>query len=48
MHEHHLVVFMALLILGYGLFSKKAENSIITPPMVFVLIGLLVSVLIWN
>ncbi|MBC6366701.1 sodium:proton antiporter [Algoriphagus sp. AK58] len=43
MHEHHLVVFMALLILGYGLFSKKAENSIITPPMVFVIIGLLVS-----
>lgn len=43
MHEHYLVVFMAILILGYGLFSKKAENSIITPPMIFVLIGLLVS-----
>ncbi|GAA0879482.1 cation:proton antiporter [Algoriphagus jejuensis] len=34
---------MALLILGYGLFSKKAENSIITAPMIFVVIGLLVS-----
>jgi len=43
MHDHPIVVFMALLILGYGLFSKKAENSIITAPMVFVIIGLLVS-----
>lgn len=43
MHDHPIVVFMALLILGYGLFSKKAEDSIITAPMVFVIIGLLVS-----
>ena len=43
MHEHPIIVFMALLILGYGFFSKKAENSIITAPMVFVIIGLLVS-----
>jgi NhaP-type Na+/H+ or K+/H+ antiporter len=43
MHDHPLVIFMALLILGYGLFSQKAENSIITAPMVFVVIGLLVS-----
>lgn len=43
MHDHPIVVFMALLILGYGLFSKKAENSIITAPMVFLIIGLLVS-----
>ncbi len=43
MHDHPIVVFMALLILGYGLFSKKAENSIITAPMVFVVIGLMVS-----
>lgn len=43
MHEHPIIVFMALLILGYGFFSKKAENSIITAPMVFLIIGLLVS-----
>lgn len=43
MHDHPIVVFMALLILGYGFFSKKAENSIITAPMIFVIIGLLVS-----
>lgn len=43
MHDHPIIVFMALLILGYGLFSRKAENSIITAPMVFVVIGLLVS-----
>ena len=48
MHDHPIVVFMALLILGYGLFSKKAENSIITAPMVFVVIGLMVSFLTWN
>lgn len=43
MHDHPIVVFMALLILGYGFFSKKAENSIITAPMIFVIIGVLVS-----
>lgn len=44
MHESPMIVFMALLILGYGFFSKKAENSMITAPMVFVIIGLLVSI----
>lgn len=43
MAEHPIIVFMALLILGFGIFSKKAETSIITAPMVFVIIGLLVS-----
>lgn len=43
MEEHPIIVFMAMLIFGYGLFSKKAENSIITAPMIFVVIGLLVS-----
>ena len=43
MHEFPIIVFMALLILRYGFFSKKAENSMITAPMVFVIIGLLVS-----
>lgn len=43
MHEYPIILVMALLILGYGVFSKKAENSIITPPMVFVLMGLFLS-----
>lgn len=43
MHEFPIIVFMAILILGYGFFSKKAENSMITAPMIFVVIGLLVS-----
>lgn len=34
---------MAVLILGYSIISKRAEQSIITAPMVFVLVGLLVS-----
>ena len=43
MHDYPIVIFMALLILGYGFFSKKAEDSFLTAPMVFVIIGLLVS-----
>ncbi|MDX5338742.1 MAG: cation:proton antiporter [Cyclobacteriaceae bacterium] len=43
MHEHHMLIFMALLIFVYGLFSKKTENSMITPPMIFVIIGVIVS-----
>jgi NhaP-type Na+/H+ or K+/H+ antiporter len=43
MSEYPILVFMALLILCYGLFSKRAERSVVTAPMVFVLIGILVS-----
>jgi sodium/hydrogen antiporter len=43
MNEYPIFVFTALLILGYGIFSKLAEKTIITPPMVFVLVGLLAS-----
>lgn len=43
MHELPIIAFMAILIFGYGFFSKKAESSLITAPMVFVIIGLLVS-----
>lgn len=45
MVDHPIFVFMAVLILGYGIISKRAEQSIITAPMVFVLVGLLVSFL---
>ena len=43
MHEYPLFIFIALLILGYGLFSKLAEKSVITAPMVFVGVGIIAS-----
>lgn len=43
MTEHPIFIFMALLILGYGLFSKRAEKSVVTAPMIFVIVGLLAS-----
>jgi sodium/hydrogen antiporter len=43
MTNHPIFFFIALLILGYGLFSRRAERSVITAPMVFVVVGLLVS-----
>lgn len=43
MTEHPIFIFMAMLILGYGLFSKRAEKSVITAPMVFVVVGIIVS-----
>lgn len=43
MHDHPALVFTALLIFLYGLLSRLAEKSIITPPMVFVGMGVLVS-----
>ncbi|MFD2200500.1 cation:proton antiporter [Shivajiella indica] len=41
MHDHPLIVFMAAIILVYGIVSKRAEKTIFTAPMIFVLIGLL-------
>jgi len=43
MAEYPVIVFTALLILGYGIFSKLAEKSILSAPMVFVTIGIIVS-----
>lgn len=43
MTEYPIIAFTALLILGYGIFSKRAEKSIITAPMVFAAVGILVS-----
>ena len=45
MAEYPIIVFMALLILAYGLFSKLSERSVITAPMVCVTIGILASLL---
>lgn len=44
MNEYPIFIIAAILILGYGLFSKLAEKSIITPPMIFVIVGLIVSI----
>lgn len=48
MSEYPIFVIIATLILGYGLFSKLAEKSIITPPMVFVFTGLLASFFLFD
>lgn len=45
MSEYPIFLFVALLIFGFGLFSKKSEESMITAPMVFVAIGLAASFL---
>lgn len=41
MTDHPIIVFMALLLIGYGAFSKLADKSMITAPMVFVTVGML-------
>lgn len=43
MNDNPIFVFLALLILTFGIVSKRVERTIITAPMVFVLIGLVVS-----
>ena len=43
MAEYPIIVFTALLILLYGLFSKRLEKTIITAPMIFTFIGVLVA-----
>ena len=43
MHDYPVIIFTALLILGYGIFSRLSEKSIITAPMVFVTVGILIS-----
>ncbi len=43
MLDHQLIILAAIIILFFGLFSKIAERSFITAPMVFVSIGLLLG-----
>ena len=43
MTEYPIFVFTALIILGFGLFSRLSEKTIITAPMVFVIVGLMAS-----
>ena len=41
--ESQTFVIIAVLILGFGLVSGRFQKSIITPPMVFVVFGMLMS-----
>ena len=43
MHDYPIIIFAALLAYVFGLFSKLAERSPITGPMVFVAVGTLVG-----
>ena len=48
MHNHHLLIFFALLIFSFGLFSRLAERKYITGPMFFMTVGILASSLVFN
>ena len=48
MHHHQLLIFFALLILAFGLFSRLAERHSITGPMFFMTVGILASPLALN
>lgn len=48
MHDHHLLIFFALLIFSFGLFSRLAERKYITGPMFFMTVGILASSLAFN
>jgi NhaP-type Na+/H+ or K+/H+ antiporter len=43
MHHHQLLIFFALLIFAFGLFSRIAERKSITGPMFFMTVGILGS-----
>ncbi len=43
MNEYPVIIFAALIILLYGLFSRLSEKSIITGPMVFITVGIIMS-----
>ena len=48
MSDHTTIIFAAAMIFIYGLFSKAADRSVITAPMVFVATGILVGPLGFN
>ena len=48
MHDHHLLIFFALLIFSFGLFSRLAEQRHITGPMFFMTVGILASSLVFD
>ena len=48
MHHHQLLIFFALLIFSFGLFSRIAERNSVTGPMFFMTVGILASPLVFN
>ncbi|KKD00297.1 cation:proton antiporter [Photobacterium halotolerans] len=48
MQHHELLIFFALLLFAFGLFSKLAERNWLTGPMVFMSLGILASPLALN
>jgi len=48
MQHHQLLLFFALLIFAFGLFSRIAERKSITGPMFFMTVGILSSTLVFN
>lgn len=48
MHHYHLLIFFALLIFVFGLFSRIAEKNYVTGPMVFMAVGILASSLVFD
>ncbi len=43
MHDHQVLIFVALMVFLFGLVSKASEKWLITGPMVFVVVGVLVG-----
>jgi NhaP-type Na+/H+ or K+/H+ antiporter len=48
MHHHQLLIFFALLICAFGLFSRIAEKNYVTGPMVFMAVGIIASSLVFD
>jgi NhaP-type Na+/H+ or K+/H+ antiporter len=43
MQHHHMLIFFAILIFAFGLFSRLAERNSVTGPMFFMTVGILAS-----
>lgn len=48
MHNHHVLIFFAILVFSFGLFSRLAERRYVTGPMFFMAIGILASGLVFD
>ncbi len=48
MHHHQLLIFFAILLFAFGLFSRLAERNLVTGPMFFMTVGILASSLVFG
>ncbi len=48
MHDHQVLIFVALMVFLFGLVSKASEKWLVTGPMVFVVVGILVGPLAFD